>query len=338
MDPLGTVLFMAAILCLLLALQWGGSTYAWGNSRIIILFLLSALCLIAWAISQARLPENAIVPPRISLQRSMAFGSLFSVLFGGSMMMVILYLSIWFQAIRGFSPLKAGVQTISMVIPQVFAGLVAGKVVQVTGLYNPFMIGSSVLLSIGAGLFTTLTPSTPRAAWAGYQVIFGLGLGSGFSQPSLAAQNVLPGRDAPVGVSIILLMITLGGSIFSSVAQTVFANKLVKGTANIPGIDPKTIIHTGATNFRKLIAPEYLDDVVHAYNDAVVDVFQIVIVCACISMVGALGMEWKNLLGKKKEDVEAQVPVTETEVMGTEAGRALTETNGKESAGKAEKV
>jgi MFS family permease len=33
-DLLGTVLFIPAIVCILLALQWGGSTYAWGNARI----------------------------------------------------------------------------------------------------------------------------------------------------------------------------------------------------------------------------------------------------------------------------------------------------------------
>lgn len=31
LDPIGTILFMPCIICLLLALQWGGSTYAWAN-------------------------------------------------------------------------------------------------------------------------------------------------------------------------------------------------------------------------------------------------------------------------------------------------------------------
>ena len=30
-DPIGTTLFVPCIICLLLALQWGGSKYHWGN-------------------------------------------------------------------------------------------------------------------------------------------------------------------------------------------------------------------------------------------------------------------------------------------------------------------
>ncbi len=39
-DPIGTALFMPAVICLLLALQWGGTTYAWDSGRIIALFVL----------------------------------------------------------------------------------------------------------------------------------------------------------------------------------------------------------------------------------------------------------------------------------------------------------
>lgn len=33
-DPLGTAVFIPAIICLLLALQWGGSKYSWGSGRV----------------------------------------------------------------------------------------------------------------------------------------------------------------------------------------------------------------------------------------------------------------------------------------------------------------
>ena len=39
MDPVGAALFIGAVCCLLLALTWGGQTYAWGSSRIVGLFV-----------------------------------------------------------------------------------------------------------------------------------------------------------------------------------------------------------------------------------------------------------------------------------------------------------
>ena len=32
-DPVGTIVFIPAIICLLLALQWGGSKYPWSNGN-----------------------------------------------------------------------------------------------------------------------------------------------------------------------------------------------------------------------------------------------------------------------------------------------------------------
>tara|TARA_R110002060_G_scaffold75337_1_gene84973 strand:- start:1786 stop:2130 length:345 start_codon:yes stop_codon:yes gene_type:complete len=39
-DIYGTIVFLPAIITLLLALQWGGTKYPWGNWRIILLFVL----------------------------------------------------------------------------------------------------------------------------------------------------------------------------------------------------------------------------------------------------------------------------------------------------------
>ena len=39
-DFLGMVTFMVATICLLLALQWGGTAYSWSNARIIVLFCM----------------------------------------------------------------------------------------------------------------------------------------------------------------------------------------------------------------------------------------------------------------------------------------------------------
>ena len=35
LDPVGNTIFVPAVICMLLALQWGGVTYAWSNPRII---------------------------------------------------------------------------------------------------------------------------------------------------------------------------------------------------------------------------------------------------------------------------------------------------------------
>ncbi|KAL2857307.1 major facilitator superfamily domain-containing protein [Aspergillus pseudoustus] len=95
LDPLGTLLFVPAIVCLLLALQWGDVTYAWSNGRIIALFVLFGALLIAFVVIQWRLKDTATVPPRIASQRTIASAALFGLFIGGSFFIMIYYIPIW---------------------------------------------------------------------------------------------------------------------------------------------------------------------------------------------------------------------------------------------------
>jgi len=39
-DPIGTAIFVPCVVCILLPLHWGGTTYAWSDARIVTLFVL----------------------------------------------------------------------------------------------------------------------------------------------------------------------------------------------------------------------------------------------------------------------------------------------------------
>lgn len=78
LDLIGTFFFMPGVVCLLLALQWGGSKYAWANGRIIALFVIAGLLLIAFVAVQFWKKDNATVPPRIIKKRSIWSGMLSS--------------------------------------------------------------------------------------------------------------------------------------------------------------------------------------------------------------------------------------------------------------------
>lgn len=59
LDPLGTIVFTPSIICVLLALQWGGVDYAWSNGRIIALFVLFGVLLITFIVIQVLMKDNA---------------------------------------------------------------------------------------------------------------------------------------------------------------------------------------------------------------------------------------------------------------------------------------
>lgn len=306
LDPIGTTFFIPAIVCLLLALQWGGSKYPWKDARVIALFVLFGIFIIIFVAIQFWQQDNATVPPRILKQRSMAAACWFGLANGGAFFIFVYYLPIWFQAIKGTTATESGIRNLPMIMGLVIMSVLAGFLVTKIGYYTPFIIAASVFTAVGAGLLTTLKVDSGHAAWIGYQVIFGFGMGFGMQQTLIAAQTVLHIDDVPVGTSVVMFVQTLGGALFISVAQNIFTNRLLSNlAARVPHLNPKIVLDTGATSLAKAIGNQDLAQVLLAYNSALVQTWYLAVALASLTIFGALAMEWKSVKGKKIETVAA---------------------------------
>ena len=107
------------MVCLILALQWGGSSYAWSSPKIIGLLATFSVLFITFVIVEALTPETAMAPTRVVLNRSVAGSMTFMFLLSGGMMSVIYYLTVWFQVVKGDSAMHAGISTIPIVLSMV---------------------------------------------------------------------------------------------------------------------------------------------------------------------------------------------------------------------------
>ncbi|GAB7358254.1 hypothetical protein MBLNU230_g0405t1 [Neophaeotheca triangularis] len=301
-DLYGMTVFLPMVVCLLLALQWGGSKYAWNSARIIALLVVFGVLAIVFVGIQIWKQDNATVPPRVLKQRTVAASAWFGASVGGAFFIMVYYLPIWFQAIKGVSATKSGIMNLPMVLALVISSLFAGGIITKVGYYTPFVYACTVFASIGAGLLSTFTISTGSAAWIGYQIIFGVGIGFGMQQTLIAVQTVLPKRDIPTGTALMMFSQTLGGAIFISVGQNVFSNRLLTNLqAVVPDLNPALVLQTGATSLKDLIEPRFLPGVQSAYNDSIVATFYVSVAMACLTGIGAAFFEWKSVKGKGVE-------------------------------------
>ncbi|KAI9689822.1 MAG: hypothetical protein M1822_009704, partial [Bathelium mastoideum] len=298
LDPIGTAVFLPGIVCILLALQWGGTTYPWSNAHVVALLVLGVVLIIAFIGIQFWKKENATIPPRILLNRNIAAGFWYMTFLAGNMMTLVYYLPIWFQAIKSASAVHSGIMNLPFMLALTLASITAGISVSKIGYYVPFMLAGTVIMSIGNGLLTTFTVDTAHPKWIGFQVIAGFGIGLGMQQASVAAQTVLAKKDAPVGVSLMFFGQSFGGSIFIAVAQDILSNRLVKELSGIPGFNAKLIATVGATDLRKVVDPKYLETVLVAYNDSLKDVWYLVTGLACVTIFGSAAMQWRSVKTK----------------------------------------
>lgn len=301
------------MVCLILALQWGGSSDSWSAPKIIGLLVTFAVLFIAFVIVEVLAPKTAMAPTRVVLNRSIAGSMTFMFLLSGGLMSVIYYLTVWFQVVKDDSAMHAGVSTIPLVLSLVIMGIVAAICTEKIGYYVPGMLLSPVLCSIGAGLLSTLSPGSGHNAWIGYQVLYGFGIGCGFQNSNLPAQYVLPRADVPLGLALMFFMQQLGGSVFLAVSQNIFSNTLVDSLSGIAGLDSETIVNTGATALRTIVPLDQLETVIHAYNHALARVFILAAALNACTILGALAVKWKRIEAKNETKGRLKAPDTEFE-------------------------
>lgn len=192
LDPVGVVLAMAAIICILLGLQYGGTTYPWKSGMVIGLLVgsgLLAITLIAWEIY---MDEYAMLQPRLFKQRSLWSVAPYQFFFMGTLILLLYYLPIYFQSVKGATPIESGVDNLPMVISVGIFCVVGGIVVSKTGHAAPTMLVGSAIATIGIGLFYTLDIDSSTGKWIGYQILAG-------SAIAFSVQNGLNIAHANVG-------------------------------------------------------------------------------------------------------------------------------------------
>lgn len=206
MDPMGVVLAMGSIICFLLALQYGGIAHPWHSSVVIGLlvgFVILLLSLGFWEFYQG---EYAMLVPRLLSQRSLWAAATFQFFFAGSYFLLLYYLPIYFQSIKGASPIRSGVDNLPFVITAGILVLAGGITVAKTGHAVPFMALGAALTTVGMGLLYTLDVDTPSAKWMGYQILLGASLAFPFQNCLNVVHANVEGKDIASATSILYCM------------------------------------------------------------------------------------------------------------------------------------
>ena len=81
MDPLGTFTIMAAIVCFLLALQWGGVTKAWSDSSVIGTLVAFGLLMLIFGVVEWFMGDRAVLQGALLGRREIFVNCLYIFLY-----------------------------------------------------------------------------------------------------------------------------------------------------------------------------------------------------------------------------------------------------------------
>jgi hypothetical protein len=133
--------------------------------RIIVLLVLFAVLFIAFIAIQIWKQETATVPPRIASQCSIICGMLYAFACSSAMLVFVFYIPVWFQAIKGVSPMKSGIDVIPMILELVLGTILAGGFIQ----RDADVRWSRAYHDVGGRYQSLKVDRVPGAAWLRYR-------------------------------------------------------------------------------------------------------------------------------------------------------------------------
>lgn len=92
LNLIGLAALVPTVVCLLLALQWGGISYSWSDGRIIALLVVAGVLGVAFIALEFRQGEKAMLPSRIFTQRSVSYASLYGFCSSGAIYVLTYYI------------------------------------------------------------------------------------------------------------------------------------------------------------------------------------------------------------------------------------------------------
>ncbi|OXV11059.1 hypothetical protein Egran_01180 [Elaphomyces granulatus] len=299
MDIPGTFTIMAAVVCYLLALQWGGVTKSWGDSQVVGTLVGFVLLLILFVIIEWWAGERALIPGRLLKQRNLLVSGIYVMFVVGPMFVMIYYLPIYFQSIKGVSAAQSGIRNVPLVVSVGLSTIISGVLITVYGHFGYLMVLAAVFELIGSGLIYTFEIDTSNGRWIGYQILAGIGMGLGIQIPIIVNQASVAPSDLASASAITLFLQTIGGAFWVSAGQAAFVNRLSQRLPETaPTVNPQQVIATGATELRHVFTPEQIPGILDAYMAGLTLTFLLCIVLAAVTLVVSAFPKWVSLKGK----------------------------------------
>ena len=287
LDLIGLFLSIGAIGMLVFSIieapEWG-----WTAGGTIAGFIAAAVLIAAFVVWELRV-EHPMLPVRIfeNLRFSAASVSItaaFFALFG-----FIFLITQYFQLVRGYGPLEAGVRTIPVAVSIAAASVLSPVIVNRIGTTRVVSTGLA-MMAVGFVWVSSASVATPYLEIVGQMFFLGVGLGLTTAPATESIMGSLSAEKAGIGSAVNDTTRELGGTLGVAILGSVFSSIYIGSLEDDPVIEQlpdaareATEESVGAAQF---VAPQ-LGDAAPAYLDAVNEAFLSGLSVACYVAAGA---------------------------------------------------
>ncbi|OJD20558.1 hypothetical protein ACJ73_08108 [Blastomyces percursus] len=292
-DYIGTVLFIGSTTSFLIPVTWGGVMYEWDSWRTLVPLLVGFVGLIVTMIYEYRFAYDPILPIAIFGTRTAIVSYIETTLHGLVLWCALYYMPLYFETVKEYTPIVAGVSLFPMTFTVAPIAAIAGILVTKTGHWRWAVWLGFVLSTLGLGIFTILDVNTSIVAWIFLMLPAGIGLGLLFPALGFAIQaSAKPGYMANA-VAFFSFFRAFGQAIGVAVGGVIFQNEMRKNLLRYPefATTAATLSKDAAGLVQVVRAMENGPEKLHlkeAYTDSLRIVWAVC--CALVGVAGLLSM------------------------------------------------
>jgi EmrB/QacA subfamily drug resistance transporter len=209
-DIPGVLTIGAGVGALVLALV-EGNTWGWGSFGVLGLLAVSAISLVAFAVTERRV-KNPMLDFSYFRSRTFFGANLVAFLVTFAMFGMFLFLALYMQNVLGYSPLEAGVRFLPITLVVMALGPVAGRLSDRIG-PRPLLVGG--LTSVAIALFWQSFIQVDTSYWFLLPafVLMGVGIAFVMSPMSTAAMNAVDRTKAGAASGVLSMTRMVGGTL-----------------------------------------------------------------------------------------------------------------------------
>ncbi|HEV2529980.1 MAG TPA: MDR family MFS transporter [Thermomicrobiales bacterium] len=297
-DYAGATLIVGAVTALLLYLNWAGDEYGWLAWQGMALVALFVVLTIAFVLAELRVPEP-IIPMHLWRGNVFTVSNIYATVSGVAMFSALIFLPVYFQAVKGWSATESGLALIPAVLGITLSATGSGLLMGKTGRYKIYPIAGAVILIVSLGALSFISPDMSYWLIAILMFLFGFGLGQSFQVINTAVQNSVSIRDMGAATSSVTFFRSLGGSIgtalFGAILASQIASNVASGLASQPQNTEAASAGAPAVDTNNVEAIQALPDPIRgivqtAFSDALGTVFLWAVPFCVIALVVAFFM------------------------------------------------
>lgn len=230
-DVAGILTLTGALVAILLATSWGGTTYPWGSPQVVGLYIAGAALLTFFVPIELRAAEP-VLPLRLFRNGIFTFANLAGFVIAMGMFGAVFYIPVYAQGVLGASATSSGVIIMPMSVAMIGVGIVVGMLITRTGRYKVFTVAGTAVMVLGFWLLTRLHYGSSSLELTLAMVTIGVGLGAAMQTMTLVVQNAVDRADLGVATAATQFFRSAGGTVGIAVLGTVMTSRLGSAIAS----------------------------------------------------------------------------------------------------------